>query len=134
MSKVDPLSVQVSLRVKVPKGTNVTKKALNQIYLSWVETGFLPNSVEIRGIFWQNPDRHTPLDDWRFSSGSDLSVIVKPMKFLEDGKEVLKTYSHMTAAQKRIARKKYKIEGKPRGDHEEARLTLQGALRLFQPF
>jgi hypothetical protein len=130
----DPLSVQVSLRVRVPKGTQITKKALNEIYLNWVETGNLPPNIEIRGVFWKNPARRAPLDDWRYSSYSDLSTIIKPLKFRVDGELVELTYGQMNSRQREIARRKYNIEDTPRGDHEEARDTLQGALRLFRPF
>src|SRR6185437_542409 len=133
-SAPDPLSVQVSFKVRVPKGVRVSKKALNEIYLEWVETGNLPPNIEIRGIFWKNSARSAPLDDWRFSSHSDISTIInKPMAFYENGKQVMKTYKEMTSKQRVIARKKYGIEDTPRGDHEEARETLQGALRLFRP-
>ena len=130
----DPLSVQVSLRVLAPKGMTFTKNALNQIYLNWVETGNLPPNVKIRGVFWKNPARNPPLDDWRYSSHSDLSVIVQPMSFRVDGEDVVLEYKDMNARERAIARKKSGIEDTPRGDHEEARETLQGALRLFRPF
>lgn len=130
----DPLSVQVSMRVRVPKGTKVSKKALNEIYLQWVETGNLPQGIEIRGVFWKNPARRAPLDDWRYSSYSDLSTIIKPMNFRVKGELVTLEYKQMSLQQKAVARKKYGIEDTPRGDYEEARTTLQGALRFFRPF
>jgi hypothetical protein len=121
MSKPDPLSVQISFKVRVPKGTAITKKVLHEIYLNWIETGDLPQGIEIRGIFWKNPDRKSPLDDWRYSQDSDLSVLIKGYKEL-DSKE------------KRLARIRKGVESTPRGDHDEARTTLSGALRFINPF
>lgn len=120
-SKPDALSVQVSFKVRVPKGTSITKKVLNQIYLNWVETGELPKNIEIRGIFWKNPDRNPPLDNWRYSSGSDLSVMIKD-------------YKNLDSREKTRARIRKSIESTSRGTHEDARTTLQGALRQFRPF
>lgn len=103
----DPLSVQVSFRVKVRKGVQVSKFALNQAYLQWVETGNLPPNIEIRGIFWRNPARKGSLADWRYSAGSDISA--------------LKTHGAG-------------VESSARGDHEDARSTLGRALSGLTPF
>lgn len=121
MSKPDPLSVQVSIKLRLPKGFRITKKVLNDAYLQWVETGELPPSMEIRGIFWKNGARRSLLDFWRYSSHSDLETIIP-------------NYKEMTKEERRKARLKYHVENEPRGDHEEARETLQGALRQFKPF
>jgi hypothetical protein len=117
----DPLSVQVSFRVRKPKGVELSRSALNDIYLEWVKTGDLPPNIEIRGIFWKNSARHGKLNYWRYSKNSDLSVMIKDWK-------------NMTSLQKSGARERYKIEDSPRGDHELARETLQGALATFRPF
>lgn len=103
----DPLSVQVYFRVRVPRGSQVTRKALNEIYLDWIRSGELPPGIEIRGIFWRNPARHGELADWRFSKGSDTDVL-KP---------------HGAG-----------VELSPRGSHEDARETLRGALLKLRPF
>ena len=121
MGKPDPLSVQVSIKTRLPKGFRVTKKVLNEAYLQWVETGELPPSMEIKGIFWKNSARRSPLDFWRYSSRSDLETVIP-------------NYKQMTPEEKRRARIKFQVESSPRGDHEEARMTLQGALRQFRPF
>ena len=117
----DALSVQFSFKVRVPKGVSITKKVLNEIYLEWVETGILPKGIEIRGMFWKNPDRHPPLDDWRYSAGSSLSVLIPG-------------YNKMDSREKTRARIRKGIESTSRGSHEDARITLQGALRQFKPF
>jgi len=119
--KPDPLSVQISFRVRVPKGTGVTKQALEEIYQNWIETGELPPGIEIRGIFWKNSARHGKLSDWRYSSGSDLSVIIPGWK-------------NMTPEEKRRVRVMEGVENSPRGDHDEARSTLKEALRRLRPF
>jgi hypothetical protein len=117
----DPLSVQVSFRVRVPKGTAVSKRGLNAVYENWIDTGELPHSVEIRGIFWKNPTRNGKLADWRWSAGSDLGVLIPG-------------YDRMTPQEKAKARHAKGVESSPRGDHEEARDTLGGALRQLHPF
>ena len=122
----DPLSVQVSIKVIKPKGLELTRKFLNDSYLYWVENGVFPDfpgkmSMEIRGIFWKNSARKGKLNYWRYSSHSDLAVMVKG-------------WDKMTPEQKKKARERYGIEDSSRGDHEEARTTLQGALATFRPF
>lgn len=122
----DPLSVQVSIKVIKPKGLELTRKFLNDSYLYWVENGVFPEfpgkmRMEIRGIFWKNSARKGKLNYWRYSSHSDLAVMVKG-------------WDKMTPEQKKKARERYGIEDSPRGDHEEARTTLQGALATFRPF
>lgn len=122
----DPLSVQVSIKVIKPKGLELSKKFLNNAYLHWVEEGEFPQfpgkmSMEIRGIFWKNSARKGKLNYWRYSSHSDLGVMIPKWK-------------EMTPLEKERARERNGIEREPRGDHEEARITLQGALRTFRPF
>jgi len=120
--KPDPVSVQVSLAVRVPKGTAVSKKALNDAYLQWIETGNLPPGISIRGIFWRNPARKGALSEWRWSSGSRKDALIP-------------NYYRMTIEEKAAARAAIGgIEDSPRGDHDEARSTLSEALRLFRPF
>lgn len=131
-NKIDPLSVQISFRVKKPKGTEISRKALNDLYLHWVETGELPRNMEIRGIFWKNSDRREPLNFWRYSKDSDLSVIIKNYK------KPVANWDSLTEPEKakikRELRQKRGVENEPRGDHELARETLQNALRTFRPF
>lgn len=122
----DPLSVQVSIKVTKPKGLELSKKFLNECYLYWVKNGEFPDfpgrmSMEIRGIFWKNSARKGKLNYWRYSSHSDLSVLIPG-------------WGKMSAAQKEGARERYGVESSPRGNHEEARETLQGALATFRPF
>lgn len=104
----DPLSVQVAFRLRLPKNSGVIKEALNQAFLRWVDTGELPKSIEIRGIFWRNSARKGSGANWRFSSGSDLSALKR--------KGVAVDFKSGT------------------GDHELARETLKGALRQLRPF
>ena len=122
----DPLSLQVSIKVTKPKGLELSKKFLNEAYLHWVKEGEFPQfpgkmSMEIRGIFWKNSARKGKLNYWRWSSHSDLSVLIPG-------------YKQMTPEQKQRARERNGVESEPRGDHEEARTTLQGALAYFRPF
>lgn len=104
----DPLSVQVSFKVRLPKNSAITKKALNDVYLHWVETGELPKGFEIRGIFWRNANRQGKGSYWRFSSGSDLSTLNRQGISIDNESGT--------------------------GDHELARETLRGALLQLRPF
>lgn len=105
--KPDPLSVQVSFRLKLPKDKHISKRALSHFYSEWVLTGKLPKWMEIHGIFWRNPARHGAYADWRYSDGSDLSAL------RDEGAGV---------------------ESFPRGSHDDARVTLQAALPAANPF
>lgn len=101
----DPVDVQISFNVRLPKGARVTKDALNAVYKKWVDDGKLPKFMTIRGIFWRNPARKGALHDWRYSEGSDLSLAPRGG-----------------------------VESTPRGSHEDARITLNGFLQTLKPF
>lgn len=77
----DELVVQVALRIKAPKGTRFSKKVLQEILDRIASGEDLPKTVEIRGIFWRNPNRRGKLSMWRYHKGADLTVSPKD----EDG-------------------------------------------------
>jgi hypothetical protein len=76
----DKLMVQVALKVKVPEGVKVTKKALEEIVQRLIDHKPIPKNVEVRGIFWRNPTRRGALGDWRYHEGADLSVAPTPIE------------------------------------------------------
>lgn len=76
----DSLLVQVALRIKAPEGTTFSKKVLQDILDRIVSGRKLPSVVEVRGIFWRNPDRRGELGYWRYHKGADLSVAPHPIQ------------------------------------------------------
>lgn len=74
----DKLVVQVSLKIKAPKGAEISKKALNQILDRIASGKRLPRNVKVAGIFWRNPNRRGSLGYWRWHTGADLSVAPSP--------------------------------------------------------
>lgn len=98
--KPDLLQVQVALKLRVPKGTKVHPKVLQQIIDRAVNGEELPPNVEFRGIFWRNPNRKGQLSYWRYHEGADLSA----------------------------APTNAPLESKPRGSLQDAVSTLGGAL------
>jgi hypothetical protein len=72
--KPDPLQVQVALRIKAPPGVAIKPQVLQQIIDRMVNNEPLPPTVEVRGIFWRNPNRKGSLSHWRYHTGADLSI------------------------------------------------------------
>jgi hypothetical protein len=70
----DKLIVQVALKVKIPRGKTLSKNALQEILDRMVAGDELPKNVEVRGIFWRNPNRKGSLSYWRYHTGADLSA------------------------------------------------------------
>jgi hypothetical protein len=70
----DKLLVQVALKVKLPRGKKLSKNALQEILDRMVAGDDLPRNVEVRGIFWRNPNRRGSLSYWRYHEGADLSA------------------------------------------------------------
>ena len=70
----DKLIVQVAITVKVPGSVRITKKVLNELIQRMVEGKPIPPNVEVRGIFWRNPNRTGNLAAWRYHDGADLSA------------------------------------------------------------
>lgn len=66
--------MQVALKVKLPKGKKISKNALQEILDRMIAGDELPRNVEVRGIFWRNPNRTGSLGYWRYHSGADLSA------------------------------------------------------------
>lgn len=96
----DPLQVQVALRLKTRPGQKVSPRVLQQIIDRIVNDEPLPPTVEVRGIFWRNPNRKGDLSHWRYHAGADLSAAP-------------------TSAP---------LESSPRGSLRDAASTLGGAL------
>jgi hypothetical protein len=76
----DKLMVQVALKVRVPEGVKITKKALSEILQRLIDHKPIPKNVEVRGIFWRNPSRSGSLGDWRYHVGADLSIAPRPLE------------------------------------------------------
>ena len=70
----DKLIVQVALKVKVPRGKKLSRNALQEILDRMIAGENLPKTVEVRGIFWRNPNRKGALSYWRYNQGADLSA------------------------------------------------------------
>jgi hypothetical protein len=73
--KPDKLQVQVALRIKAPKGARIRPEVMQQILDRIVNNEPLPPSVEVRGIFWRNPNRRGAGSHWRYAEGSDLRAL-----------------------------------------------------------
>lgn len=82
--EADRLMVQVSLKIKLPKGRDVkiSRKALQGILDLMVAGKPLPKNVEVRGIFWRNPNRKGAHGAWRWHTGADMSVAPSPLESL----------------------------------------------------
>lgn len=74
----DKLVVQVALRIKVPPGTNIPASTLQEILDRLAAGKRIPKTVEIRGIYWRNPNRSGRLSQWRYHEGADLSTAPVP--------------------------------------------------------
>lgn len=71
----DALQVQVALRIKAPRGVSISPRVLRQILDKMVNNEELPPNVEVRGVFWRNPDRKGSLAHWRYHEGADLTAL-----------------------------------------------------------
>lgn len=71
----DRLEVQVAIKAKLPPGKKLSRDAMDEILERVVNGAELPRNVEVRGIFWRNPNRRGRLADWRYSEGADLSML-----------------------------------------------------------
>lgn len=78
----DALMVQVSLKIGLPRGrkVKVSKQALQGILDRMIAGKPLPKNVQVRGIFWRNPNRRGALGRWRWHRGADLSDAPKPLE------------------------------------------------------
>jgi hypothetical protein len=70
----DKLIVQAAITVRVPEHINITKRVLDEVMMRVVNGQEIPPNVEVRGIFWRNPNRHGTLGYWRYHEGADLSA------------------------------------------------------------
>lgn len=98
--RADLLQVQVALKIKAPPGSKIHPRVLRQIIDRMVNGEELPSTVEVRGVFWRNPNRRGELSHWRYHEGADLSAAP-------------------TSAP---------LESSPRGSLQDATTTLGGAL------
>jgi len=78
----DPLMVQVSLKIGLPRGrkVKVSKKALQGILDRMIAGEKLPKNVEVRGIFWRNPARRGKGGAWRWHAGADMEAAPSPLE------------------------------------------------------
>lgn len=98
--KADLLQVQVAIKIRAPKGTKIAPQVMQQILDRAVNGEDLPANVELKGIFWRNPNRRGTLSYWRYHEGADLNA--RPTNA--------------------------PIESRPRGSLSDAVATLSGAL------
>lgn len=75
----DKLVVQVAIKIKAKPNAKIKKKVLDEILQRLVNRRPLPKNVEVRGIFWRNPNRRGTGGHWRFHNGADLSVAPRPL-------------------------------------------------------
>lgn len=80
MKKPDALHVQVAFKIQAPPGAKISKKVFQELLQRVIDNKPLPKNVEIRGIFWRNPDRRSPLDKWRYHRGADLRIAPRPIE------------------------------------------------------
>lgn len=76
----DKLNIQIALKIGLPPGTKIKKKVLDEIIERLINDKPLPKNVEVRGIFWQNPNRAGALSYWRYHQGADKSVGPRPIE------------------------------------------------------
>jgi hypothetical protein len=98
----DALQVQVAFTVHAPKGTKIHPRIFQQAIDKMVNGEELPKVIEVRGIFWRNPNRTGSLSHWRYHAGADLKA--------------LKRYGGVG------------VESSPRGTLQDAIDTLSGKL------
>jgi hypothetical protein len=110
-SHPDLLQVQIALTIKAPPGVKIGPSVLQTIIDKMVNGEELPRVVEVRGIFWRNPNRRGNLSHWRYHSGADLES--KPVTKDRYGNK----YIDGTP-----------LETSPRGTLQDAYTTLGGAL------
>lgn len=96
----DTLQVQVAFKIKAPPGATFAPEVFKQLIDRMIRHEPLPKNVEVRGIFWRNPDRKGKLSYWRYHAGADLKA----------------------------APRNAPIESSPRGNLRDAIDTLSGAL------
>lgn len=108
----DPLQVQIALRIKAPKGSTISPRVLNQIIDKMVNNEPLPPTIEVRGVFWRNPNRRGSLAYWRYHYNADFTGLKNATKGL-DGTWYIDGVP---------------AESAPRGSLSEAIGTLAGAL------
>jgi hypothetical protein len=73
--KVDPVRVQVAVRVKKPRGVKITKAFLKAAVQRYADTGRAPRGVQIVTIRWINPVRKDPSKAvWKSSEDSGQSL------------------------------------------------------------
>lgn len=71
----DKLQVQVAVKIKAPRGAKIAKKVMDQILYRLANNRPMPKNIEVRGVFWRNPQRKGRLSEWRYHSGADLSAL-----------------------------------------------------------
>lgn len=70
----DPLQVQISVRVKVPKGTKpkqLTASLINEAIAYRIENGYDHPKIESKIVRWRNPTRPGGKGSWRQGNQSD---------------------------------------------------------------
>jgi hypothetical protein len=108
----DLLQVQVAINIRAPRGVRIHPQVNQQILDRLASGGKLPPNVEVRGIFWRNPNRRGELSYWRYHEGIDLDKVKGVTTDLAGNHYIDGT----------------RLEDSPRGSLQDAVDSLSGAL------
>lgn len=53
----DAVSLQLEIRVRVPKGFSLSREFLDQVVREWAEEGDTPSGIEVRIVDWKRGGR-----------------------------------------------------------------------------
>lgn len=69
-------SLQVSVRLKVPKGVQVAPKVIQEAIHKFTETGELPNGFEISMIVWHKEYANGRSKDYSYDSDGEFPAVL----------------------------------------------------------
>ena len=64
----DPVTVQISVKLKKPKGAKLAPEVLQQAVDYWAKHGESPRGMDVQVIRWRNPERSGKKGGWRYAS------------------------------------------------------------------
>lgn len=69
----DPVNIQVNVRVKVPRGKKLGKRAIEEAVIRWAYSGKISKWVDVRAVHWLNPERRAAgLARWKVALARDV--------------------------------------------------------------
>jgi hypothetical protein len=72
-SSRDPLSIQISVKARIPKGKTISKRVVQEAIQFRARTGKNPKGMKLKIVAWRNPVRKNhKLENWR--SGSQAAA------------------------------------------------------------